>query len=144
LRNTAQIAQPSTKTITQVQAKLHVGLIPAPETLREYNEILPGSANRILTMAENQESHRIKMEAMVVKNGSINSTLGLIGGFIVLMTVTLIGGYLILNNKPIEGFGALITGVGGMIFSYLKGIKSQREERLQRVAMLEKITQNKK
>ena len=34
------------------------GPIPPPPIMKRYEEILPGSANRILKMAENQSEHR--------------------------------------------------------------------------------------
>lgn len=36
--------------------------MPPPEILRQYDEILPGSAERIMAMAEDESSHQKKME----------------------------------------------------------------------------------
>ena len=38
------------------------GPLPPPEIIEAYERILPGSANRILTMAEKNQDHRIEME----------------------------------------------------------------------------------
>ena len=38
------------------------GPLPLPSELREYEAILPGAAERIFTMAENEQSHRIRRE----------------------------------------------------------------------------------
>ena len=38
------------------------GPLPPPEMLAQYEEILPGAAERILSMAERQAEHRQKME----------------------------------------------------------------------------------
>jgi len=97
------------------QAKFYSGLIPPPDSMEQYEKILPGSADRILTMTEKQEAHRIKMEEKQLSISSISSKLGLIGGFIIIMTVVLLGGYLIIVNKPIEGFVSLIGGLGILI-----------------------------
>jgi len=40
----------------------HSGLLPAPETFSAYDKVLPGAAERILTMAEKAQSHRHEME----------------------------------------------------------------------------------
>ena len=45
------------------------GPIPPPNALRLYEDILEGSANRIITMAENQSSHRQRMEAGTLSLG---------------------------------------------------------------------------
>lgn len=136
--------KPLASITTSVSAQFYTGLIPHPEFLKQYNDILPGSANRLLTMAENQENHRIEMETIQLKKSHRNSLLGLIGGFIILLIVVLLGGYLIINNKPIEGFTSLILGIGSLVSSYFKGINSQKAERLERLDKLEKITKPKK
>lgn len=43
--------------------KQHSGPLPAPETLKQYNDILPGAADRIISMAEEAAGHRRKMES---------------------------------------------------------------------------------
>lgn len=53
------------------------GPLPPPEILQQYNEILPGAANRIITMAEEQSSHRRILESKVINSDIINSRLGL-------------------------------------------------------------------
>jgi len=42
------------------------GPMPLPEHLKGYEDVLPGSAERILKMAENQSAHRISIENKVV------------------------------------------------------------------------------
>ena len=38
------------------------GPIPPPNIIKGYEEVLPGSADRILAMAEKQSNHRQEME----------------------------------------------------------------------------------
>src|SRR5438552_14400200 len=38
------------------------GPIPSPETLSQYDKIVPGAANRIIQMAETQAEHRRQLE----------------------------------------------------------------------------------
>jgi uncharacterized membrane protein len=40
----------------------HTGPLPAPETYREYAEIIPDGANRIMSMAEAEQAHRHAMQ----------------------------------------------------------------------------------
>ena len=42
--------------------EVHIGPIPAPEQLGGYNDVEPGLANRIVTMAEKEQAHRHDME----------------------------------------------------------------------------------
>jgi uncharacterized membrane protein len=59
------------------------GPIPPPEILYQYNEYLPGSADRILTMAEKQSIHRQELEKVAIKSGARDSLLGLIFGYLI-------------------------------------------------------------
>ena len=63
-RNVAGAQPPGgvTTTLTQTKVSAHSGPLPAPETLAEYEQFLPGSAERIFAMAEAQLSHRLHIE----------------------------------------------------------------------------------
>lgn len=50
------------RVIAAVVQKLHVGPLPAPEDFAHYEHICPGAAERIIAMAENNQSHRQTME----------------------------------------------------------------------------------
>lgn len=58
------------------------GPIPSPAQFRAFEEVLPGSADRILAMAENQSSHRMRLEAFAIPQQHIQSNRGQIFGFI--------------------------------------------------------------
>ncbi|MCF8024166.1 MAG: DUF2335 domain-containing protein [Desulfobacteraceae bacterium] len=45
-----------------VAAQQFSGPIPHPDILRQYNEILPGAADRILAMAESESEHQKSMD----------------------------------------------------------------------------------
>lgn len=44
----------------------HSGPIPDPMTLERYDQILPGAAERIIKMAEDQSTHRREIEKIVI------------------------------------------------------------------------------
>jgi len=46
---------------------IYAGPIPSADELAKYENILPGSANRILEMAEKQSRHRQNMESEMLK-----------------------------------------------------------------------------
>jgi len=54
--------------LTKVEQSMFVGPIPPPEILRGYEEVLSGSADRILAMAEKEQAHRHSNEDEIVKN----------------------------------------------------------------------------
>ena len=54
--------QMSVHQVTAVQSKTFTGPIPSPEYLAQYERILPGTAERILAMAEQQAASRQDLE----------------------------------------------------------------------------------
>lgn len=46
---------------------LHAGPLPHPDQFRQYEETLPGAADRILTMAEEESKHRQLMERSILE-----------------------------------------------------------------------------
>jgi uncharacterized membrane protein len=49
-----------------VESRQFSGPLPAPEDFAKYEENLPGSAERILRMAEKQQEHRIESESKII------------------------------------------------------------------------------
>ena len=61
---------PSAQTIlTQIQtAELYRGPIPAPGSLAEYDEVIPGLAREIIDAWHEQRRHRLKLETTATKS----------------------------------------------------------------------------
>ncbi len=105
------------------------GPLPPPAILKKYDEVVPGAAERIIKMAEEQSRHRQSLEAKVISSDVVNSRLGLLFGFIIGISTIVGGMYLALNDKQSVGafisFGGLATLAG--VFVY--GSKTRRDER---------------
>lgn len=55
--------QPSVLTsATRTEVRHHSGPLPTPEDLARYDQLIPGAAERIIVMAENEQRHRTSME----------------------------------------------------------------------------------
>lgn len=104
------------------------GPIPHPRIMRGYEEICPGAADRILTMAEKEAEHRHSIDDTCVKADSRDSLLGIVSALILGVT-TVIGGIVVIIKVPaIAGTisGTLITGagLGGILGTFLRGTKA--------------------
>ena len=102
------------------------GPIPHPTILKGYEEVLPGSADRILSMTEKEGEHRRKIETELVKNDNIRSYLGQIAGFTI--AIVGLGGsiYLGINDKV---WASGIMGAGtltGLVTVFVTGDKERR------------------
>jgi uncharacterized membrane protein len=93
--------------------------IPAPSDLGKYEKVLPGIADRILRMAERQQSSDIKREM-------INGVSGLIGilltrGF--LYALTIMAFVLVMNGKEIAG---LLAGLAPIVSIFVAVFRSEQ------------------
>lgn len=104
------------------------GPIPPPNIIAGYEKILPGSADRILAMAEKQSNHRHNMEAKMINAESRDSLLGVIFAF-VLGFGCIIAAIVMVIVVP-KGAGAIcgsligVTGIGSIIATFIKSTRS--------------------
>lgn len=115
------------------------GPIPPPSILKEYEETLPGTADRILSIAENQSDHRIRLEAAVIGHDARRSLLGLILGFIIALAA--LGGavFLIYAGHSVAGLVLAAMDIGGMVAAFVYGTSSRRAERTQKASNLPQV-----
>lgn len=104
------------------------GPIPPPEILEAYERVVKGSANRILTMAEEQSKHRKKLEEIVVLGGSRNQAAGMIFAFVLSLVIVGSGAFLIYHDKSLEGFGLILSDLLGLIGVFVYGKSTQLKE----------------
>jgi uncharacterized membrane protein len=104
------------------------GPLPPPEELAKYEQILPGSANRIISMAEEQSSHRRDLEKTVIGANVRTQTWGLVSAFIIAMTA--IGGGIWLSAKGMSGAGltSIITALAALVGVFVFGKSQQNKE----------------
>jgi uncharacterized membrane protein len=92
----------------EVIHNIHSGPLPRPQDFEAYNRILPGAADRILTMAETQGAHRQLLERRALTADMIQQATGTILGYLAFF-VSMIAAFILLYlDKPIEGLVALV------------------------------------
>ena len=94
--------------------KTHLGPIPDPESLSQYNSIITNGADRIMKMAENQQSHRIEIEKKAIKSQTSQSNKGQWMGFIIAITCIIGGVYLSVSGYKEIGLTLVGTTVLGL------------------------------
>lgn len=104
------------------------GPLPPPEVLEKYNQALPGAAERILSMAEQQSRHRQSIETKVIDSNTFVQKLGPVLGFIVAMTAVIGGIVLVLKGKDGYGLAAIITPLAGLASVFIYSKQQQRKE----------------
>lgn len=103
------------------------GPIPPPNIIKGYEQILPGSAERLIAMAERQAAHRQEMEKMMVKAESRDSLLGVCFAFLLGIGCLIGSAVMVINVPQSAGVigGALlgVTGIGTITSNFIKSAK---------------------
>ena len=105
------------------------GPLPHPDVLRQFNEVVPGAAERIIKMAEEQSAHRKELEKKVIDSDISRSKWGQILGFIIAITGLGVSAMVSVYGNALAGgiigVGTLVSLVG--VFMY--GSKTRSKER---------------
>jgi uncharacterized membrane protein len=118
--------------VTERKFSAFSGPIPHPDTLKRFNDIVPGAAERIIKMAEDQSSHRRSLEKSVIESDISRSKWGQILGFVIaifgLTASTFIAVYGSAVAGSILGVGTLASLVGVFMYGSISR-KKEREEK---------------
>lgn len=104
------------------------GPLPHPEDLAKYEQILPGAADRLIRMAEQQAAHRQNLEKAVIFSNVTMQKWGLGCAFVLAMTA--IGGGIGLSLKGMSGAGltAIISALAALVGVFVYGKSEQQKE----------------
>lgn len=91
------------------------GPLPPPSMLANYNAVLPGLAERIVRMAETEQSQAHQMQRWY----AILRFTGQVAAFLIALTGLVIGGLLINAGHNIAGLAALFGGLGPVVGAFL-------------------------
>lgn len=109
---------------------IHTGPLPPAEMLADYDAILPGAADRILTMAEKQQNHRQAMESKVLDSHIERSSHGLYAGLVVALVGLGVSAYGLFLGYP----WASTVLAGGILLSLVSVFvygKKHRDDELE-------------
>ena len=105
------------------------GPLPPPEILRKFDEVVPGAAERIIKMAEDQSIHRKELEKKVIDSDIARSKWGQILGFVIAIAGLVVSAIVVVYGSAIAGG---IIGVGtlaSLVGVFMYGSKTRSEER---------------
>jgi uncharacterized membrane protein len=135
-QNVAWVNQQQRRQIVEAHVEsIYSGPLPPPDVLIRYNDAVPGAAERILTMAERQSSHRIDLEKAVVDADIKRANRGLAAGIVVALAFGAGAFVLILSGHDLVG--AVIGGgdLVALVGTFVYGTESRRRERQKRAEM---------
>lgn len=118
----AQIVAAFSTSLNQVQIqKTHSGPLPDAETLEHYARIIPNGAERVMAMAEREQSFRHEYSNKVSKRQLNQISRGQWLGFII-ACIGLVGGiFLSYNGKETSGLSTIIGSMVLLAGAFITG-----------------------
>lgn len=97
------------------------GPLPPPQMLAEYDQILPGAADRIISIWEREAVHRhgMQTEGQALLGREVNR--GQLFTFITSLVILGVGGYIAIAGNNITGFGLMVFYLAGLAGLYVYG-----------------------
>lgn len=115
------------KEVARIIAQKFSGPIPPPSIIAGYEDVVPGAADRIIKMAEQQSQHRQNIELMETKAEIRDSLLGVIFAFG--LGVGCLAACVVTVIMVPQGAGAVcgsllgVTGIGSIVAAFLKNTR---------------------
>lgn len=117
----------------------YAGPLPHPSLLREFDSVVPGSAKRIIRMAEKQTEHRQSLEKTVIYGDSKRAFYGLwVGAFVALCVLA---GAVFLIYSGHDWAGVIVAGLDivGLVSVFVYGTSSRQSERIKKNKIMREI-----
>lgn len=109
------------KAMAVIQQEIFSGPIPHPRLLAEYEKLMPGSMDRFMKMAEQQQAHRMKLEDAAVNSQLKSNNRGQVFGFILATLVVLGGIGMALMGLPWFGVPLTVGMMAVLVVLFTKG-----------------------
>lgn len=107
--------------------QMRTGILPPPNEMEKYENLLPGITNRLLATYEKQVDHRINLENKVIESDISRGKVGQIFAF-VLNILTILSGFILkMSDKP-SGIWIIICSMVIMALLFIVGLYSQKKE----------------
>ena len=115
--------------VTMSRQEYYSGPLPHPDILASYDRLVPGAAERMISLVEKQADHRMDLERTVVRGDNRRADIGLVAGIVATFTAMFLATFLAFFGWT-AGAGILVgSGMATMIGS-LVSVKRKRNQEL--------------
>lgn len=112
------------KVISFIQKRgIFHGPLPHPDHLREYEDIVPGMAERILKLTEDEQKFRHTTQTIALKGAISKDRRAQWMAFILSFSIFALGGYLMFNGEYLPGAALITANVVGLAGVFIFGRK---------------------
>ena len=102
------------------------GPLPPSAMFREYEDVLPGAGDRILSMAERQAAHRQEWEKTALRSAQRDSTRGQWLGFLISLGALAAATYLAMNGHVVMPLLLGGAGLSGLIANFINSLRQRQ------------------
>ena len=120
---------------TSMSMETFQGPLPPPAVLEAYEKLVPGAAERMLKMAENQAIHRQGIEKIVVRAGARDSLWGIIVAAVIAICAFGWSAYALSIGQTGEAVKGILATIFGFVVTFIYGKRSTRLERQDRARL---------
>lgn len=114
------------------QSQTFSGPLPHPEILKKFDEVVPGAAERIIKMAEDQSAHRKDLEKKVIESDIARSKWGQVLGFLIAIIGLGVSALVSVYGNAIAGGIIGIGTLASLVGVFMYGAKTRSEERTEK------------
>jgi uncharacterized membrane protein len=114
--------------LRSVEQTMFSGPVPPPDFLAAYEQVQPGLASRLVSLAEKNSEHIRSRQASAQKFEFIQVFAGQLFAFLLCLAAFVCGTILLFNGKELGGFAAIISALAVLVTSLIYKKQSQREK----------------
>ncbi len=103
----------------EVREEYFSGPLPSPDALFGYDRALPGTADRIIRLAESEASHRHALERQMVNIHGRNSMFGIVAAFVLGLSAIVGGVYAVVHGAGMTGAGVALSALASLVGVFL-------------------------
>ena len=107
------------------QEYTYSGILPHPMLLKQFDEVLPGTAERIITMTEKEGEHRRIIEKQIVDSEFKIQNRGIKFGFLIALSGILGSVFLAFYDKTIASTILGSSTLVSLVSVFIKGINTK-------------------
>lgn len=111
-----------------MHAEAYSGPVVHPSIAVGWEDVVPGSADRILSMAEAQGAHRQRIESRVIRARNVSQILGTLFAGTFALAGLYVGYLLIMADKPATGLTAMLSPLGVIVGAFLKTSSANKKQ----------------
>ncbi len=124
----SQKAQVVAQVVSIVQQERFSGPIAHPKHLREYEDICPGAADRIITMAESNLKHNQEFQMQALNADVTDGKIGRSFGFFVFLMLMVGAAVSAVYQSNIVALAFLGTGALGVVGQFIDGRTKKQDD----------------